>query len=345
MKKALSQALVEYYPTAGRLRRCERGRFQVECNGIGGEFTEAESDVRIDDLGDFKPGPALFQLVPPGRLPRPGPQPLRHRRHGCVSVRVVVSGARARGPGGVRPSVPGQDAPAHGTTTGNVIQAPGVRSPAAHAGQPRLQRGDEQRDGGGGAEVRKRAGGKDKASGRRVHPVPGPGGTHMASGFDEQQGEAAAAAAGGLLRERNVHVDGGGAVRGPGVEAAELRGGRVSEAVERMSSDAYLRSALHFLAGVEDLKQYRRGGHTVGCDEHAAFHGCPNLLITGWLGLPMYRADFRWGPPLIMLPPSVGFEGKAFLFPSPDGGGGVLLALRLVADHMKLFKDMVYEGL
>ncbi|CAL1358703.1 unnamed protein product [Linum trigynum] len=64
LKDALSQALVAFYPFAGRLARDEKGRLEVHCNGEGALFREAEADVSLDELGEFKPGAELLKLLP-----------------------------------------------------------------------------------------------------------------------------------------------------------------------------------------------------------------------------------------------------------------------------------------
>ncbi|EAZ20412.1 hypothetical protein OsJ_36019 [Oryza sativa Japonica Group] len=52
IKAALAEALVYYYPMAGRLRELPNGKLSVECTGEGVVFVEAEADVRIEDMGE-----------------------------------------------------------------------------------------------------------------------------------------------------------------------------------------------------------------------------------------------------------------------------------------------------
>lgn len=65
IKLGLSKALVPFYPMAGRLRRDDDGRIEIDCNGEGVLFVEAESNSVIDDFGDFAPTPELRRLIPP----------------------------------------------------------------------------------------------------------------------------------------------------------------------------------------------------------------------------------------------------------------------------------------
>lgn len=64
LKQALGEVLVKFYPMAGRLARDEEGRVEINCNGEGVLFVEAETDSTINDLGDFTPSLELRRLVP-----------------------------------------------------------------------------------------------------------------------------------------------------------------------------------------------------------------------------------------------------------------------------------------
>ena len=61
IRRALSEALVPYYPLAGRLREVEDRKLVVDCTGEGMTFVEADADVRLEDLEADGPG----GLVPP----------------------------------------------------------------------------------------------------------------------------------------------------------------------------------------------------------------------------------------------------------------------------------------
>ncbi|PON33415.1 Transferase [Parasponia andersonii] len=53
LKESLGRALVPFYPLAGRLRRLGGGRLELNCNAEGVQFVEAESDSKLDELGDL----------------------------------------------------------------------------------------------------------------------------------------------------------------------------------------------------------------------------------------------------------------------------------------------------
>ncbi|XP_057865116.1 3'-N-debenzoyl-2'-deoxytaxol N-benzoyltransferase-like [Cryptomeria japonica] len=54
IRDALSKVLVYYYPLAGRLRKKEDGKFQVECTGEGVLFLETLVDKSLSILGDLE---------------------------------------------------------------------------------------------------------------------------------------------------------------------------------------------------------------------------------------------------------------------------------------------------
>ncbi|XP_035846183.1 shikimate O-hydroxycinnamoyltransferase [Helianthus annuus] len=64
MKDGLSRALVAFYPIAGRLRQGKDGRSEIDCQGQGVLFLEAESDGVIDDFAEFAPQLELLKIFP-----------------------------------------------------------------------------------------------------------------------------------------------------------------------------------------------------------------------------------------------------------------------------------------
>ncbi|KAL3535150.1 hypothetical protein ACH5RR_003611 [Cinchona calisaya] len=64
LKDSLSKALVKFYPLAGRLHWTTGGRVELHCNSKGVLLIEAESELKIDDFGDFCPSPEIVSLIP-----------------------------------------------------------------------------------------------------------------------------------------------------------------------------------------------------------------------------------------------------------------------------------------
>lgn len=65
IKESLSRVLVHFYPVAGRIRRLPKGRLELDCNALGVELIEAESDAQLADFGDFSSSTKLFKnLIP-----------------------------------------------------------------------------------------------------------------------------------------------------------------------------------------------------------------------------------------------------------------------------------------
>ncbi|XP_028800876.1 benzyl alcohol O-benzoyltransferase-like [Neltuma alba] len=65
IKNALAQALVFYYPLAGRLREGAGRKLMVDCNGEGVMFVEADADISLHQFGDplHPPFPYFDELL------------------------------------------------------------------------------------------------------------------------------------------------------------------------------------------------------------------------------------------------------------------------------------------
>jgi benzyl alcohol O-benzoyltransferase len=67
IRRALGEALVPYYPLAGRVREVEARKLVVDCTGEGIMFVEADADVRLSELEaaglTMPPFPCADQLL------------------------------------------------------------------------------------------------------------------------------------------------------------------------------------------------------------------------------------------------------------------------------------------
>ena len=66
VRRALGEALVPFFPLAGRLREVEGRKLVVDCTGEGVVFVEADADVRLEELeaaGLRPPFPCKDQLL------------------------------------------------------------------------------------------------------------------------------------------------------------------------------------------------------------------------------------------------------------------------------------------
>nr|GEY86743.1 chloramphenicol acetyltransferase-like domain-containing protein [Tanacetum cinerariifolium] len=78
-------------------------------------------------------------------------------------------------------------------------------------------------------------------------------------------------------------------------------------------------------------------------DRGAQSFECPNLGISSWARLSIYDVDFGWGRPVFMGPAVIPFEGLSFVLPSPINDGSMTIAIALQAQHMKLFSKLLYD--
>ncbi|XP_016484287.1 shikimate O-hydroxycinnamoyltransferase-like [Nicotiana tabacum] len=73
------------------------------------------------------------------------------------------------------------------------------------------------------------------------------------------------------------------------------------------------------------------------------YFASPNLNINSWTRLPVHDSDFGWGKPIHMGPACILYEGTVYILPSPSNDKNLRLAVCLDADHMPLFEKYLYE--
>ncbi len=70
----------------------------------------------------------------------------------------------------------------------------------------------------------------------------------------------------------------------------------------------------------------------------------PNLSITSWVQLPLYKLDFGWGTPVYAGPPWVPFEGLVMLIPSSTQDGSIDAIIGLFEPDMAKLEEICYEA-
>ncbi|CAM8916963.1 unnamed protein product [Rhodiola kirilowii] len=105
LKDSLSQALVYFYPIAGRLNWVGGGRLELDCNAMGVHFFEGETEATFEDLGpDFSPRPEFEVLIPTVDYAKPIQElplfvaQLTKFKCGGISLSLTISHAVVDGP-------------------------------------------------------------------------------------------------------------------------------------------------------------------------------------------------------------------------------------------------------
>lgn len=387
LKSSLSQALVHFYPLAGRLHRDDNGRLELDCNAEGVAFVEAESDAKISDFGDFRPSQELRNLFPciDYNNTHVGDWPLllvQLTTFSCKGVCMAVAFSHAvfdslaftqfisTWAGIARGSA--SDLITEMVHDRTVLRARDPPAPPAFDHEEfkppdRPMDGCDDRNNKDAviAVVKltreqvssiRRAANQCGAHYSRFEAVAG----HLwrcatkARRLPAHQLTKLYITVNGRTRIRpplpSVYVGNAvftaSAVAGSGdlvSNSVSYSASRIRKATEEVD-DEYLRSALDFLNGQTDLSQLRRGFDLIDPDPEAGrYHGSPNLMLTSWLGIQIYDADFGWGPPIHMGPALVGFEGRGLIMPAREGDGNVVATLNLQAQLIKPFMELVYE--
>jgi len=118
---------------------------------------------------------------------------------------------------------------------------------------------------------------------------------------------------------------------------------KIREAVY-MVTDEYIRSQLSVILGQEQLDSIRAFFMGQGHLLNVPYAGNHNILLTSWLGMPIYEADFGWGKPMHYGLASAFQEDRAAILPSSDGDG-VAVTMFFQTVLMQLFKTLFYEEL
>lgn len=372
LKEALSRALVDFYPYAGRLKLNEESRrLEIDCNGEGLLLVEAECDGELEELGDFAPRPEL-NLIPKvdyskGISTYPlmvfqltrfkcggvalGVANEHHLSDGVAALHFINTWAHlTRGqpapsppPHFDRRSLSARNPPQPQFSHAEYQPPPTLENPLPHTdithSRFKLTRDDL-------ASLKSKC--KATADGGRPYSTFEVLAGHIwrsvciARGLPEGQ-------------ETKLHIpfDGRAKLRLPPgyfgnaiffatpiATCGEIESNSLSYAVRRVGDgigrldEEYLRSSVDFLELQEDISKLAQGGHSFRC---------PNLWVISWVRLPIYEPDFGWGKAAYMGPWAAPFEGKSYLLPNPENDGSLFVSITLHNKHMERFQKLIYD--
>jgi shikimate O-hydroxycinnamoyltransferase len=109
--------------------------------------------------------------------------------------------------------------------------------------------------------------------------------------------------------------------------------GLIHTAIRSLDNE-YLRSAIDFVE-VQRKTPVARSRSTVMS---------PNLSITSWVQLPLYKLNFGWGTPVYAGPPWVPFEGLVILIPSSTQDGSIDAIIGLFEPDMAKLEEICYQA-
>jgi shikimate O-hydroxycinnamoyltransferase len=118
-------------------------------------------------------------------------------------------------------------------------------------------------------------------------------------------------------------------------EPLSYAAGLVHASIRRLDND-YMRSAVDY------VEQERRNPAPDVARSRSTVLS-PNLSVTSWVQLPLYRLDFGWGTPLFAGPPFVPFEGLVILTPSHTQDGSIDALVALFADDMAKLESICFD--
>ncbi|XP_077222634.1 shikimate O-hydroxycinnamoyltransferase-like [Tasmannia lanceolata] len=382
LKESLSKALVPFYPMAGRLKRDDTGRIQINCNASGVLFVEADTSAVIDDFGDFAPTAELKQLIPSINYTEDFPSyPLvvlqvTYFKCGGVSLGVGVQHYVADGYSGIH-FINHWSNVARGL---DLIVTPFIDRTLLRARDPPTVKLDH-------IEYHRPPSMKTplppntnstttstamfkittehlsllKSSCREAGAHHNNGTTPGYSSYELLAAHVwrCVCKARGLEEDQEtklyIATDGRSRLR-PSLPPGYFGNAIFPATPISVSGDLQSRPLTYAAGRIHDTlvrmdDQYLRSAldylelqpDLSLMARGAHTFGCPNININSWMRLPIYDADFGWGRPIFMGPGGIAFEGLGYVLPSPENDGNYSLAIALQSDHMLRFQKYLYN--
>ncbi|CAI9098790.1 OLC1v1035497C1 [Oldenlandia corymbosa var. corymbosa] len=377
LKQALSNVLVSFYPMAGRLGRDEEGRIEIDCNGEGVLYVDAETDSSLDDFGDFTPSPELRKLFVPA-IDYSGD--ISSYPLAMFQVTRFKCGGVALGTGVHHNLSDGLSSLHFINTWSDIARGLSIAVPpfidrtllrARDPPKPVFEHVEYHlpptlKPESGGTKVPKSGLKTSTTSILRINPEQltrlkaksnNEGSTYeilaahlwrttcRARGLDDDQSTKLYVATDGRSRLSPPLPPGylGNVVftSTPIAESSELQSEPLANSAKRIHN-ALARMDDEYLRSALDYLEIQPDLSALV--RGPQYFASPNLNINSWTRLPVYDADFGWGRPIHMGPASILYEGTIYILPSPNNKDRSLsLAVCLDADHMPLFQKYLYD--
>ncbi|XP_071711491.1 shikimate O-hydroxycinnamoyltransferase-like [Rutidosis leptorrhynchoides] len=374
MKESLSRTLVAFYPMAGRVIEDEHGRIEIDCQGQGVLFVEAESKGVLEDLGDFAPTSDFNKLIPVVDYSLPTESnpilvlQVTHFKCGGVVLGVGMQHYAADGTTGVhflntwsdmarglhialppfidRTLLRARDPPQPAFKHVEYKPAPPLKSPLKSSSDEIVDKIYKlTRD-----QINMLKA-KSKANGNTINYST----YEILSGhvwkclckvrglFSDQESRVIIATSGqGRLQPPLPPGYFGNVIftTTPIAKAGEIQSNPSSYAAGIIHdslvkmNNMYLKSAIDYLELQPDLKNLVPEAQKLKCF---------NLDITSWISLPIHDTDFGWGRPIFTGPGVAVAEGVSIVLPSPIKDGSLSIVIALKSEHVEHFTKLMYD--